>query len=138
MASTLILHLLAALRVCKSCKQKLMSWICGLGTPYSPPSPPDTSSSATMSPVYPDRPIRPLPKRSLRERLSPEVADQIAYPIVPTSESVFNVQYAGTPVQRGANGVAGSLQEIDRYDRALIEAQEDYDDTCQDVPVPFS
>lgn len=33
----------------------------------------------------PDRPIRPLPKRRLRERLSPEVADSIEYPPAPQS-----------------------------------------------------
>lgn len=32
-----------------------------------------------------DRPIRPLPKRRLRERLSPEVADSIEYPPAPQS-----------------------------------------------------
>jgi hypothetical protein len=36
---------------------------------------PDTSSS-----LFPERPIRPLPKRRLREKLSPEVADTIKYP----------------------------------------------------------
>lgn len=33
----------------------------------------------------PDRPIRPLPKRRLRERLSPEIADSIKYPPAPQS-----------------------------------------------------
>ncbi|KAG5958815.1 hypothetical protein E4U56_005318 [Claviceps arundinis] len=37
-------------------------------------------SPDTVSSLFPDRPIRPLPKRRLRERLSPEVADSIAYP----------------------------------------------------------
>ena len=32
---------------------------------------------------YPERPIRPLPKRRLRERLSPDVADSIKYPPAP-------------------------------------------------------
>ncbi|KAJ4005208.1 hypothetical protein NW752_011300 [Fusarium irregulare] len=36
---------------------------------------PDTASS-----LFPDRPIRPLPKRRLREKLSPEIADTIKYP----------------------------------------------------------
>ncbi|KAK3363473.1 hypothetical protein B0T25DRAFT_587413 [Lasiosphaeria hispida] len=40
-------------------------------------------SADTVSSLYPDRPIRPLPKRRLRERLSPEVADSIQYPPVP-------------------------------------------------------
>lgn len=50
------------------------------------------SGTATSAPVYlndssdhPDRPIRPLPKRRLRERLSPEVADSIKYPLAPQS-----------------------------------------------------
>ena len=36
-------------------------------------------SSAASNP-FPERPIRPLPKRRLRERLSPEVAESIRYP----------------------------------------------------------
>ncbi|GAW19624.1 hypothetical protein ANO14919_091120 [Xylariales sp. No.14919] len=39
---------------------------------------PESSSS-----LFPDRPIRPLPKRRLRERLSPDVADSIKYPPAP-------------------------------------------------------
>ncbi len=47
-------------------------------------------SSETMSPDiqsthFPHRPIRPLPKRRLRERLSPGVADSIQYPPAPAS-----------------------------------------------------
>lgn len=42
------------------------------------------SDTVPTTPVYhndrSDRPIRPLPKRRLRERLSPEVADSIEYP----------------------------------------------------------
>lgn len=46
---------------------------------------PGKADSSTMSPdtvssLFPDRPIRPLPKRRIRERLSPEVADAIKYP----------------------------------------------------------
>ena len=37
-------------------------------------------SPDTVSSLFPERPIRPLPKRRLRERLSPEVADAIKYP----------------------------------------------------------
>ncbi|TGJ75437.1 hypothetical protein E0Z10_g10991 [Xylaria hypoxylon] len=39
---------------------------------------PESSSSS-----FPERPIRPLPKRPLRERLSPDVADSIKYPPAP-------------------------------------------------------
>lgn len=42
---------------------------------HSPNMSPDTVST-----LFPDRPIRPLPKRRLRERLSPEAADTIKYP----------------------------------------------------------
>lgn len=42
---------------------------------------PDTSSP------FSDRPIRPLPKRRLRERLSPDVADSIKYPPAPGIKS---------------------------------------------------
>lgn len=47
-----------------------------------------TGNSENMSPdspstLFPDRPIRPLPKRRLRERLSPDVADSIQYPPAP-------------------------------------------------------
>lgn len=51
----------------------------------------DKMASDTMpsTPPYhsdrPDRPIRPLPKRRLRERLSPEVAHSITYPPAPQS-----------------------------------------------------
>ncbi|KAK4211382.1 hypothetical protein QBC37DRAFT_13487 [Rhypophila decipiens] len=40
-------------------------------------------SADTVSALFPDRPIRPLPKRRLRERLSPEVAESIQYPPAP-------------------------------------------------------
>jgi hypothetical protein len=43
-------------------------------------------SPDTASEQYPGRPIRPLPKRRLRERLSPDVADTIVYP--PTAPAV--------------------------------------------------
>lgn len=47
--------------------------------------PSQTMSPDTVSSLFPDRPIRPLPKRRLRERLSPEVADSISYP--PSAQS---------------------------------------------------
>ncbi|KAI0112941.1 hypothetical protein F4814DRAFT_329225 [Daldinia grandis] len=44
--------------------------------------------------LFPDRPIRPLPKRRLRERLSPDVADSIQYPPAPqTSAPLFVYPY---------------------------------------------
>ncbi|KAI2619628.1 hypothetical protein GGR54DRAFT_121074 [Hypoxylon sp. NC1633] len=50
---------------------------------------PESSSSR-----FPDRPIRPLPKRRLRERLSPDVADSIQYPPAPqTTAPLFGYPY---------------------------------------------
>ncbi|KAI0972137.1 hypothetical protein F4678DRAFT_472137 [Xylaria arbuscula] len=40
-------------------------------------------STEPSSSLFPDRPIRPLPKRRLRERLSPDVAETIKYPPAP-------------------------------------------------------
>ncbi len=46
------------------------------------------------SSLFPNRPIRPMPKRRLRERLSPEVADAIQYPPLPqSSTSLFSYPY---------------------------------------------
>ncbi|KAG6028803.1 hypothetical protein E4U41_000581 [Claviceps citrina] len=44
-------------------------------------------SPDTVSSLFPDRPIRPLPKRRLRERLSPEVAESISLP--PSTQSAL-------------------------------------------------
>lgn len=50
-------------------------------------------SPEAVSP-YSDRPIRPLPKRRLRERLSPDVADSIKYPPAPkTTTPLFYHPY---------------------------------------------
>ncbi|KAH9995457.1 hypothetical protein F4779DRAFT_623174 [Xylariaceae sp. FL0662B] len=51
-------------------------------------------SPKSSSPLFPDRPIRPLPKRRLRERLSPDVADSIKYPPAPqTTAPLFVYPY---------------------------------------------
>ena len=73
----------------------LLTWFHGyhIGTTYSPPSP-AVHSPDTTSPIYPDRPIRPLPKRRIRSRLSPEVADSILYPSGPViPKPVFYVPH---------------------------------------------
>ncbi|EFY93045.1 hypothetical protein J3458_009434 [Metarhizium acridum] len=46
-------------------------------------------SPDTVSSLFPDRPIRPLPKRRLRERLSPEAADSIRYPVSTRENAPF-------------------------------------------------
>ncbi|KAI3328454.1 hypothetical protein F4824DRAFT_483467 [Ustulina deusta] len=43
----------------------------------------ENMSPESSSSLFPDRPIRPLPKRRLRERLSPDVAESIKYPPAP-------------------------------------------------------
>ncbi|KAK4239319.1 hypothetical protein C8A03DRAFT_14252 [Achaetomium macrosporum] len=52
-------------------------------------------ATESMASLFPNRPIRPLPKRRLRERLSPEVADSIQYPPLPQSTApVFQYPYS--------------------------------------------
>ncbi len=51
-------------------------------SPHAHPHSPDTAS-----PMYPDRPIRPLPKRRIKERLSPQQAGSIIYPPAPASST---------------------------------------------------
>ncbi|MCJ1286118.1 hypothetical protein MMC26_005461 [Xylographa opegraphella] len=80
-------------------------------TPYSPSSP-TTNSSDTTSPVYPERPIRPLPKRPLRSRLSPEVADSIHYPPAPPSSSLF-YPYGKAAYRQSATPVKSEVEEAD-------------------------
>ena len=74
---------------------------------------------------YPDRPIRPLPKRRLRERLSPDVAESIKYPPAPkTTTPLFYYPYnvrADTP----ANGLVesqhpGERERVDEIERNYI------------------
>lgn len=84
----------------------------------------------------PDRPIRPLPKRRLRERLSPEVADSIRYPPAPQSTTAlflypcnlkgsvleeeasagvrdFQPDFVGRPApRRNGNGAASDGDEV--------------------------
>lgn len=88
------------------------------GSAYSPPSP-DVHSPDTTSSIYPERPIRPLPKRPLRSRLSPELADSILYPPAPAISKPLFFQ---PPSETGfyENGVNTKVPEIDKV---LIEAQ---------------
>ncbi|KAI1098010.1 hypothetical protein F4804DRAFT_141737 [Jackrogersella minutella] len=54
----------------------------------------ENMSPESSSSLFPDRPIRPLPKRRLRERLSPDVAGSIQYPPAPqTTAPLFVYPY---------------------------------------------
>lgn len=83
-------------------------------SPYSPSSTAGHLTD-TISPIYPDRPIRPLPKRRLRSRLSPEVANSILYPTTPrSSKPLFHLPFhdslSFTAAERGnVNGNGGAL-----------------------------
>ena len=102
--------------------QQVWNWLTGvlrgIGTPYSPSSPPATSSSTTMSPTmspnYPDRPIKPLPKRSLKDRLSSEAADAIAYPPVPpTANAPFYIPRSNSSAQRNGSTTNTASRGVD-------------------------
>jgi hypothetical protein len=72
---------------------------------------PQEMSPDTMSSIYPDRPIRPLPKRRLRERLSPDVAESIKYPPAPaTTAPLFYYPYS----INGEEDARGGLYPVDR------------------------
>ena len=97
------------------CSVLTISCLYVVGT-YSPPS-----SSDLTSPVYPDRPIRPLPKRRLRTRLSPELADSLQYPVTPNNAKPLFYMPFSDPGSRGSVSLNGMAAEIDQ---ALAEAQE--------------
>ncbi|KAG8625397.1 hypothetical protein KVT40_007148 [Elsinoe batatas] len=64
-----------------------------------------TRSPDTVSPLWPDRPIRPLPRNRLRSQLSPEQADSIVYPPVPTQSSpLFSFPYSVSEGQEARSG----------------------------------
>lgn len=91
---------------------------------YSPESQRELSPD-TMSPVYPDRPIRPLPKRRLRERLSPDVADSIKYPPTPkTTTPLFYYPYSvGEERSNGAvveSQHPSERERVDEFERNYI------------------
>jgi hypothetical protein len=66
------------------------------------------------SSLFPNRPIRPLPKRRLRERLSPEVADSIQYPPLPqSSKSLFPYPY--TLAEEHQDGSSASARDSGSY-----------------------
>ncbi|KAK4145707.1 uncharacterized protein C8A04DRAFT_35522 [Dichotomopilus funicola] len=64
------------------------------------------------SSLFPNRPIRPLPKRRLKERLTPEVADSIKYPPLPhNSTSLFSYPYPLPEEYPESGSAVGSRHE---------------------------
>ncbi|KAI9163308.1 hypothetical protein HJFPF1_04914 [Paramyrothecium foliicola] len=84
---------------------------------HSPRMSPDTVSS-----LFPDRPIRPLPKRRLRETLSPEIADSIKYP--PSAHDNVPLFYYPpyTPKDEASPPSIGSLSPVERSRRSEFGA----------------
>jgi hypothetical protein len=70
---------------------------------------------------YPDRPIRPLPKRRLRERLSPDVADSIKYPPAPKTTTPLFYHPYNVREESGTNGLVESQHPSERERADEIE-----------------
>ncbi|KAK4459064.1 hypothetical protein QBC42DRAFT_254747 [Cladorrhinum samala] len=72
--------------------------------------------SADAAPtLFPNRPIRPLPKRRLRERLPPEVAESIEYPPVPQRISPlfsYNIPSVDESVSSGTGTGSALPREV--------------------------
>lgn len=71
-----------------------------------------------MPNLFPDRPIRPLPKRRLRERLSPQVAESIKYPpsmlnSVPLFQYPCSSKEEETHSNIAFTGSSGGLQQVE-------------------------
>ncbi|KAK4162465.1 hypothetical protein QBC43DRAFT_76093 [Cladorrhinum sp. PSN259] len=83
-------------------------------------------SSDSAPTMFPNRPIRPLPKRRLRERLSPEVAGSIEYPPVTLSTSpLFSYNYPSIDESVASGSGIGSalprevVSDLERQTRAI-------------------
>ena len=94
---------------------------------YSPPSSAGFLSEHT-SPIYPDRPIRPLPKKPLKSRLSPDVADSILYPPAPPiSRPLFYLaQNRPTNYPDGSRAVSGIVDtpEVSRQAPPVLKDED--------------
>ena len=79
----------------------LMARFCFIATHYV--SSPTLHVPDVPSPLYPDRLIRPLPKRRIRSRLTPDLADAILYSALhPGSSSLFYYPYTYPEPERGS------------------------------------
>ncbi len=88
-------------------------WWCCADQSYSPPFAAGHFSETT-SPIYPDRPIRPLPKRRLRSRLSPELAESILSQSASiASKPLFCLPYGDTTTYPDRSVSGGGIVEAD-------------------------
>ncbi|KAF2646215.1 hypothetical protein P280DRAFT_4606 [Massarina eburnea CBS 473.64] len=102
-------------------------------------SSPLRSSPDTASPMYPDRPIRPLPKRRLRDRMSPEQAEHMVYPAhPPTAGPLFSFPYSTG--DRGGRVVRQGESDHHAchcgHNHSEVESEEEEDE--RGAPVPSS
>jgi hypothetical protein len=100
-------------------------------------SSPLRSSPDTASPMYPDRPIRPLPKRRLRDRMSPEQADDIVYPShAPSSGPLFSFPYSSG--ERGNRALRQGDSDHHTchcgHNHSEVESEEEEDERGPPVP----
>src|SRR3979411_588784 len=82
---------------------------------------PQDLSPDPMSSIYPDRPIRPLPKRRLRERLSPDVAESIKYPPAPKTTTPLFYHPYNLREEVGTNSLVESQHPSERERADEIE-----------------
>jgi hypothetical protein len=87
-------------------------------------------SADSASPQATSRPILPLPKRKLRERLAPEVADSIQYPLPPPRASSSLFQYPLTIRDEDSDTASLSRDKFAEAGRALGKKsnEEDHDE----------
>lgn len=113
---------LATLRMVR---HRLITLLGHVATHYDPHSP-ISQIPDIPSPLYPDRPIRPLPKRRLRSRLSPDVADSILYaPGPPESASLFYYPYGYGEVERG-NSVREAINTSEHHPACMCGSQNEH------------
>ncbi|KAF1958031.1 hypothetical protein CC80DRAFT_410021 [Byssothecium circinans] len=100
-------------------------------------SSPLRSSPDTASPMYPDRRIRPLPKRRLRDRMSPEQAEHIVYPAHPPSSGpLFHFPYSSG--ERGNRALRQGESDHHAchcgHNHSEVESEEEDDEGGAPVP----
>ncbi|RKF60400.1 hypothetical protein OnM2_051038 [Erysiphe neolycopersici] len=99
-------------------------------------------SPETISP-YSDRPIRPLPKRRLRERLSPDIVELIKYPLAPRANPPMFYHSYNLRGETGTNGTIESLnsgerKRFDELEKNYVSRRNDKDLTGEIEEAAYS